>query len=55
MCKHYGWEHDFYRRMGWRMFRAFLREMNADRQRVRGTPESWRGTQDDPFWPSNRR
>lgn len=43
--------------MGWREFRRWLREMNADRRRdaeaQTGSPHTWRGA--DDWWPSNRR
>jgi hypothetical protein len=59
MCEHYGWAHDFYRSMGWRMFRRFLREMNASRERRakahRTSPDSWAGSEHDAFWPSSRK
>lgn len=45
--------------MGWRMFRAHLREMNLTREREARSqttrPESWRGAEHDDFWPSSRR
>lgn len=45
--------------MGWREFRRWLREMNADRKRDaeahRSSPDTWRGSENDTFWPSNRR
>jgi hypothetical protein len=41
------------------MFRAALREMNADRERdarsSTTSPGSWAGAQHDAFWPSQRR
>lgn len=45
--------------MGWRMFRAHLREMRLTREReqrsrVTGV-DSWRGSEHDDFWPSSRR
>jgi hypothetical protein len=45
--------------MGWRMFRASLREMNASKRRdakaQRTQPGSWAGQENDAWWPSNRR
>ncbi len=59
LCEHYGWPHDFYRTMGWREFRCFLREMNASRARRAKahttSVDSWRGSENDSFWPSSRK
>lgn len=45
--------------MGWRMFRAHLRDMHATReaeQRAAVTSaDTWAGAGGDDFWPSNRR
>lgn len=40
--------------MGWRMFRAHLREMNRARD-ARTDPDSWAGARNDSWWPSNQR
>lgn len=44
--------------MGWREFRAWLREMNraSDAEQGRGVsdPDSWEGSQADPFWAEQR-
>lgn len=45
--------------MGWRLFRAHLREMHATRERDARqqvtSPDTWRGSEHDDFWPSSRR
>jgi len=54
LCEHYHWPPDFWRQMGWRELRAWLRELNRSaRRRREGSrthPDSWAGKEGDPFW-----
>lgn len=62
LAAHYHWPHDFWRvtparprGMGWREFRAWLRELRAEPDRATAggpvtAPGSWAGAEHDPFW-----
>jgi hypothetical protein len=54
LAEHYHWPHDYWRRMGWREFRSWLRARNRSvkrqREGTRTSPDSWRGRENDPVW-----
>lgn len=58
LCEQYGWPHDFWRRMGWRELRLWMRELREQREHAsRGhlaAPGSWDGAEHDEFWARNR-
>lgn len=58
LAEHFGWPHDFWRRMGWREMRLWLREMRDQRDvrahGARTAPHTWAGAEADPFWQRAR-
>lgn len=59
LAEHYHWPHDYWRRMGWREFRAWLRERNRSikrqTQRNKSAPESWANRDSDGWWAEQDR
>lgn len=59
LAQHFGWQHDFWHRMGWRELRAWLRERNRQVElanRARTTdPDSWSGYDADGWWAEQER
>jgi len=58
LALHYGWAHDFWRRMGWRELRTWLKQMRRQKERAAGvgttSPDSWRNQETDPWWAAQR-
>jgi hypothetical protein len=50
LCKHFGWAHDFWRRMGWIEFTTWLEVLQAQTQPAEVDPGSWKGKEQDPWW-----
>lgn len=59
LCEHYHWPPDFWRPMGWREFRAWLRERaRSIERRNRGSQtstDSWSNRASDPWWDEQRK
>lgn len=59
LAEHFHWPHDYWRRMGWREFRAWLRERNRSvERRAEGqmaSADSWAGRENDPWWAEQDR
>jgi hypothetical protein len=53
MCAHYGWAPDFWRPMLRCEFYAWVDQM-AREQLQQTSPDSWEGTQQDPWWQAVR-
>ena len=54
LCLTYHWPPDFYRRMGWRLFWAWVRECRQVREGVRADTDRWQGAEQDPWWAEQR-
>jgi hypothetical protein len=58
MCDTFHWPPDFWRRMGWREFKGWLRARAAliDRQNQAtvGDPNTWAGAEQDGWWAEQR-
>lgn len=54
LCEHYHWPPDFWRRMGWREFRAWIseraRSVRAQTEGQTTSPDSWANRERDPWW-----
>lgn len=59
LCEHYHWSPGFWRQMGWRELRAWIRERaRSVQQQMEGdrtSPGSWDGAERDPFWVEQNR
>lgn len=59
LCRTYGWPPDFWRRMGWREFWAWVRECRrireAEARAHTADPNTWKGAQNDPWWAEMRK
>jgi hypothetical protein len=58
LCDTYAWPHDFWKGMGWREFKAWLRERAAlieRKNRAHVTdPNTWTGAEHDGWWAQQR-
>jgi hypothetical protein len=58
LCDTYHWPPDFWRSMGWREFKAWLRERRqlVERQNQAHTsdPNTWAGAERDGWWAQQR-
>ena len=41
--------------MGWNEFTSFISAMNRENERGQPSPDSWEGTENDPWWVNARR
>lgn len=54
LCRHYHWDHDFWRRMGRRQFYLWVEQASIEAGRAQEDPDSWKNTENNRWWQAAR-